>query len=137
MERDPGRSRVAQLVGAGLATASLRRLQASWGASALASWASFVALAVYAYRAGGPTAVGAAALVRMVPAGVAAPVAGVLVDRHARRDVLLVSLVLRAAILVALAAAVAAGAPLAAVLVLAALFTVVASAHRPAQAALL
>jgi MFS family permease len=137
MERDPGVSRVAQLVGAGLATAPLRRLQGAWGAAALGSWTFFVALAVYAYRAGGPTAVGAAALVRMVPAGLAAPVAGVLADRRPRRDVLLAALVLRAAIVAAIAAAVAAGAPLAPVLVLAALFTVVSSAHKPAQAALL
>ena len=49
----------------------------------------FVALAVYAFDAGGATGVGAAALTRMVPAGLAAPLAGVLVDRHSRRDVLL------------------------------------------------
>jgi MFS family permease len=137
MDRDPRRSRVAQLVRAGLATGPLRRLQGGCGASALGSWTFFVALAVYAYRAGGPTAVGAAALVRMVPAGLAAPAAGVLVDRRPRRDVLLATLVLRAAIVAAIAATVAAGAPLAPVLALAALFTVVASAAKPAQAALL
>jgi MFS family permease len=137
MARDGGLSRVAQLVRAGLATGPLRRLQGAWGTSALGSWMFFVALAVYAYRAGGPTAVGAAALVRMVPAGLAAPIAGVIVDRRPRRDVLLAALVLRAAIVAAIAAAVAAAAPLAPVLVLAALFTVVASAHKPAQAALL
>jgi hypothetical protein len=56
MARDRGLSRVAQLVRAGLATRPLRRLQGAWGASALGSWMFFVALAVYAYRAGGPTA---------------------------------------------------------------------------------
>jgi MFS family permease len=137
MDGDQRRSRVAQLVRAGLATRPLRRLQGACGASALGSWTFFVALAVYAYRAGGPTAVGAAALVRMVPAGLAAPVAGMLVDRRARRDVLIATLVLRAGIVTAIAATVAAGAPLAPVLVLAALFTVVSSAHKPAQAALL
>jgi MFS family permease len=137
MDRDPPRSRVAQLVRAGLATGPLRRLQGGCGASALGSWTFFVALAVYAYGAGGPTAVGAAALVRMVPAGLAAPAAGVLVDRRPRRDVVIATLVLRAVIVTAIAATVAAGAPLAPVLVLAALFTVVSSAHKPAQAALL
>ena len=44
---------------------------------------------------------------------------------------------LRALILVAIGAAVAASAPLALVLALAALFTIVATAHRPAQASLL
>jgi MFS family permease len=137
MDRDPRRSRVAQLVRAGLATGALRRLQGGCGASALGSWTFFVALAVYAYGAGGPTAVGAAALVRMVPAGLAAPAAGVLVDRRPRRDVVIATLVLRAVIVTAIAATVAAGAPLVPVLVLAALFTVVSSAHKPAQAALL
>src|SRR5436190_1154344 len=74
---------------AGLATAGLRRLQAAWGVSALGSWTFFVTVAVYAYGEGGATAVGAAALVRMVPAGLAAPVAGMLADRFPRRDVLL------------------------------------------------
>jgi MFS family permease len=132
-----GSSRIGQLVRAGLGTGPLRALEASWGAAALGSWTFFVALAVYAYQAGGPTAVGAAALTRMVPAGLAAPAAGALVDRRPRRDVLLVALVVRAALAAAIALAVASDAPFAAVLALAALFTVVASAHKPAQAALL
>src|SRR4051794_2856308 len=122
---------------AGLPTPSLRRLQSAWGASAVGSWTFFVALAVYAYDAGGAAAVGAAALVRMVPAGLAAPFAGVLADRRPRRDVLLGSLVVRAALLAGIAAAIAAGAPIAVVLALAALFTIVATAHKPAQAALI
>ncbi|MEA2381931.1 MAG: hypothetical protein QOH72_1902 [Solirubrobacteraceae bacterium] len=137
MDGDPRLPKVAQLVSAGLATGPLRRLQGACGASALGSWTFFVALAVYAYRAGGPTAVGAAALVRMVPAGLGAPAAGVLVDRRPRRDVLIATLVLRAVVVTAIAATVAAGAPLASVLVLAALFTIASSAHKPAQAALL
>src|SRR4051812_32147635 len=137
MEGEGRRSRIGALVRAGLATGPLRRLQAAWGASALGSWTFFVALAVYAYRAGGPTAVGAAALARMVPAGLAAPVAGALADRRPRRDVLLASLVLRVAVAAAIAAATAAAAPFGVVLALAAVFTVVASAHKPALAALL
>lgn len=120
-----------------LATAPLRRIQAAWVTSAVGSWVFFVALAVYAYDAGGAVAVGLAALVRMVPAGIAAPLAGLLVDRRSRRDVLVASLVGRALVLSALATAVAAGAPLALVLPLAALFTIASTAHRPAQAALL
>jgi MFS family permease len=122
---------------AGLGTPALRRLQASWGASALGSWAFFVTLAVYAYDAGGATAVGAAALVRMVPAGLAAPLVGLLVDRRPRRDVLLASLAARAGIVAAIGVAVATGASVSVVLVLAALFTIASTAHKPAQAALL
>jgi MFS family permease len=130
-------SRIAQLVRAGLATGPLRELQVAWGASALGSWTFFIALAVYAYQAGGATAVGAAALARMVPAGLAAPVAGAIADRRSRRDVVLATFVLRAAVALAIAAAVAADAPLGVVLALAALFTIVAAAHKPAQTALL
>jgi MFS family permease len=122
---------------AALATADLRRLQLAWLASATGAWIFFVTLAVYAYDFAGAAGVGAAAIVRMVPAGVAAPFAGMLADRTSRRDVLLVSLVARSLTLVAIAAAIAADAPGAVVLALGALFTIVATAHKPAQAALL
>src|SRR3954471_5639325 len=120
-----------------LGTANLRRLQLAWGASAVGGWVFFVALSVYAYDEGGTTAVGAAARVRMVPAGLAAPLTGLLADRYPRRDVLLLSIVARAALLTATTAAVAADMPLAVVLVFAALFTIATTAHKPAQAALL
>src|SRR4051794_33651589 len=122
---------------AGLATADLRRLQAAWAAAALGSWTFFVALAVYAYDVGGATAVGLAALARMVPAGLAAPATGLLADRRPRRDVLLAGLALRALLVAAIGAAVASSAPFVLVLALAAAFTIVTTAHRPAQAALL
>src|SRR5947209_19891629 len=109
-----------------LATAQLRRLQAGW---AVGGWVFFVALAVYALDVGGATGVGAAALTRMVPAGLAAPLAGVLADRQSRRDVLLGAIALRAAILGVIGVAVAVSAPLVVVLILAALFTIVATAH--------
>src|SRR4051812_12295383 len=124
-------------VAAGFATASLRRLQLAWGASAVGAWTFFVALAVYAYDAGGAAAVGAAAVLRMVPAGLAAPFAGALVDRHPRRNVLLAALVVRAVLLAGIAAAIAMGAPIAVVFALATFFTIVATAHKPAQGALL
>src|SRR3954447_2378706 len=137
MRGEPRRQTFRQSLSAGLATVNLRRLQAAWAASALGSWVFFVALAVYAYGVGGATAVGAAALARMIPAGLAAPATGLLADRHPRRDVLLAALMLRALIVAAVAVAVMASAPFAVVLVLAAAFTVVMTAHRPAQAALL
>ena len=74
-----------------LATPDLRRLQAAWAAAATGGWAFMVALAVYAYGEGGAAAVGLAALVRMVPAGLAAPLLGKAADRFPRRDVLLAS----------------------------------------------
>src|SRR5947209_10973911 len=137
MEESGGRSGLRQSLGMALATSELRRLQLGWAATSVGGWVFFVAMAVYAYNAGGAFAVGAAALVRMVPAGLAAPLAGVLADRHSRRDVLLGSVVVRALILVGAGAAVSASAPFALVLGLATLFTIAATAHRPAQAALL
>jgi MFS family permease len=120
-----------------LATAALRRVQLSWTIAGVGSWCFFVVLAVYAFDVGGATAVGIAALVRMLPAGLAAPLAGVLVDRCARHDVVIGSLVAQAVALTAIAVAVVSGAPFAVVLGLAALFTVSSAAHRPAQAAIL
>ena len=120
-----------------LATPDLRHLQLAAAAAGVGGWAFMVALAVHAYAVGGAAAVGLAALVRMAPAGLAAPLMGVLADRFPRRDVLLAALLARASLLAAAALAVAAGAPLAVLLVLATLFTVVATAHKPAQAALL
>jgi MFS family permease len=120
-----------------LATAPLRRVQLAWTAASIGGWIFFIVLAVYAYNEGGATAVGVAALARMLPAGLAAPLAGVIVDRRSRREVLLVITVARALVLAGMAAAVAVEAPLAAVLALSAVFTALATAHKPAQAALL
>jgi predicted MFS family arabinose efflux permease len=119
-----------------LGTVDLRRLQLSWALTSFGQWAFFVILAVYAYEQGGATAVGVAALVRMVPAGLTAPMAGLVIDRSPRRDVLLGTDVARAAALAGVAAAVAAAAPLGVVLVLSAAYTVLQTAHVPAQAAL-
>jgi len=120
-----------------LATPDLRRLQLAAAASGIGGWAFMVALAIHAYAVGGAAAVGLAALVRMVPAGLAAPLTGLAADRFSRRDVLLGSLLARALLLVAATLTVAAGAPLALLLVLATLFTVAATAQKPSQAALL
>jgi MFS family permease len=120
-----------------MATSDLRRLQLAWTAASVGGWVFFIILAVYAYEQGGATAVGVAALARMLPAALAAPVAGVIVDRSSRRDILLAITIGRALVLVGVAAAVAAEAPLAVVLALGTVFTALATAHKPAQAALL
>jgi MFS family permease len=120
-----------------LGTPDLRRLQLASIASCVGGWAFMVALSVYAYDAGGATAVGLAALARMLPAGVAAPFAGLVADRSSRRDVLVASAAGRGAVAAAIAVAVGAGAPLAVVLALAALLTVLQTVQRPGQAALL
>lgn len=76
LKRDP-----LEAIRAAFGTADLRRLQFGWAASAVGSWALMVVLAVYAYDAGGASAVGVAALVRMLPAAFAAPITSLLADR--------------------------------------------------------
>ena len=133
MADSQGRTSFRRSLADALATADLRRLQLAWTAASVGGWVFFIVLAVYAYDQGGATAVGAAPP-RMVPAGLAAPLAGVIVDRACAT--LLAITIGRSAVLAGVAS-VAAGAPLAVVLLLGALFTVLATAHKPAQAALL
>src|SRR5262245_47848287 len=92
-----------------LATPALRRLQLAWAAASVGGWAFMVALAVDAYAVGGAAAVGLAALVRMAPAGLAAPLLGLAADRFSRRDVLLAATAARAALLGAAAVCVQIG----------------------------
>ncbi|MDQ2910868.1 MAG: MFS transporter [Actinomycetota bacterium] len=72
---------------------NLRRVELAWGASIAAEWAHFVALGVFAYGAGGASAVGIAGLVRMLPAAIVAPLASSLGDRF-RRERFLVAIAL-------------------------------------------
>src|ERR671938_453503 len=69
---------------------NLRRVQLAWGAAIAAEWAHFVALGVFAYTAGGTSAVGIAGLVRMLPAALLAPFAATLGDRFRRERFLVV-----------------------------------------------
>ena len=69
---------------------NLRRVELAWGASIAAEWTHFVALGVFAYNAGGASAVGIAGLVRMLPAALVAPFAATLGDRFRRERLLVV-----------------------------------------------
>lgn len=66
----------------------LRRVELAWGTVTTASWAYIIALAVYAYDVGGAAAVGLVGLIRVLPALVSAPIAGVLGDRYPRERVM-------------------------------------------------
>ena len=115
----------------------LRRLVLAWCGSATGSWAYSVALAVYAYRGGGASAVGLVLILRTVPAAIAGPFLATLGDRYPRSRVMIGSDLARAAALTAAAVAIATDAPAGVVYALAATVSVVATAFRPAQAALL
>ncbi|MDQ2982189.1 MAG: hypothetical protein M3R26_07700, partial [Actinomycetota bacterium] len=66
----------------------LRRLELAWSGSIIGQWGYEVALAVFAYRAGGATAVGLVGLVRLLPAAVVAPFAALLGDRFRRKRIM-------------------------------------------------
>jgi MFS family permease len=80
-------------------------VQLAWGAAIASEWAHFVALGVFAYEAGGASAVGIAGLVRLLPAAVLAPFAASLGDRFRRERFLLATSLVGAAALGGSAAA--------------------------------
>jgi MFS family permease len=78
-------------------------LELAWAATIVGHWAYLVAVSVYAYDAGGEAAVGLVFALRLLPAALIAPFAGLLGDRYPRERVLVVSGLVRLG-LVALAA---------------------------------
>jgi MFS family permease len=115
---------------------NLRRLELAWAASILGQWAYLVAVSVYAYRAGGDAAVGLILLLRLVPAGLIAPFAGLLADRYARERVLLGCNVARIVLIGVAAACVFADVEPAVVYALAVAAAIATTPFRSAQAAL-
>ena len=70
---------------------NLRWLEFAWGTSILAHFAYLIAVSVYAYEAGGAEAVGLVFLIRLIPAALISPFAGLLGDRYRRDRVLLLT----------------------------------------------
>ena len=116
---------------------NLRRVELAWGASITAEWIHFVALGVFAYHAGGTTAVGIAGLVRMLPTALVAPFAATLGDRFRRERFLAGIALVGAAALGGSAAAFFLGRNELVVFVLAAVVGVTSTLFRPALQALL
>ena len=114
----------------------LRRLVLAWAASNLASRASAIAVAVYAYEAGGAGAVGIVAFARLAAASALSPWLSVLADRGSRRLVMIGSDLFRLVLLGAMAALVAGDADPAIVYTLAVVVAVAEPIFRSAQAAL-
>ena len=115
---------------------NLRRLELAWAASIVGHWAYLVAVSVYAYGAGGEAAVGLILFLRLVPAALIAPFAGLLADRYRRERVLLVTNLLRVVLIGAAAICVFLDAPSAVVYALAVAAAIVTTPVRSAQAAL-
>jgi MFS family permease len=115
----------------------LRRIGLAWAMITTASWAYVIALLVYAYDQGGAAAVGLVGLIRVLPAFVAAPVAGVLGDRYPRNRVMLGISIARTSFLAAAAAVLIVDGPPWLVYTLAACVSLSASMVRPMVSALL
>ena len=98
----------------------LRRVQLGWACSTAGEFISIIALGLFAYQAGGATAVGVVAVVQMVPAMLLSPVVGVLGDRFRRELVVIGADALRGTVMGLAAVAAASDAPVATVYVLAA-----------------
>ena len=116
---------------------ALRRAQAAWALQMAGDSAYLVALGLFAYRAGGPAAVGFAGLVLMVPGAATAPFGSLVADRFRRERVVLAVGVGRSLLLAATAVCVLADASSALVYALAAVGSVVAAVFRPAYTALI
>jgi MFS family permease len=124
-------------LGVNFSNPGLRRVQLAWVSTMVGQWAYYIALAVYAYDVGGAVAVGLIGLIRTIPAAVSAPFTSLLSDRYPRERVMLVAQVGRLATLVASAAALAGDAPAWVIFAGAGVMTVLGTAIKPAQAAML
>jgi Cyclic nucleotide-binding domain/Major Facilitator Superfamily len=129
---DPGRA-----VAINLRSPALRRAQLSFGAMWAGEWAVLVVVGVVAFRAGGTEAVGAVAVLRMLPAALVAPFAATLADTGRRERVLAWVGAIRAVTLGAAALVLALDGPAGAVYGLVVPATIVQTLYRPAHSALL
>jgi MFS family permease len=116
--------------------ADLRWLELAWSTSILAHFAFLIAVSVYAYEAGGKEAVGLVFLIRLIPAAIVSPFAGLLGDRYRRERVLLFTNATRVALVGAAALGVFVDAPEWLVYALAVAATIATTPVRSAQAAL-
>jgi MFS family permease len=116
---------------------SLRTLLGAWLLACAAGWAFSVAIAVYAFDHSGATAVGLVLAARLLPAVLAAPLTGWLIDRIGRGSVVAGACALQGACLGASAAVMTAHGSLWPIVVLAAITGAAATAPRPALEALM
>lgn len=116
---------------------SLRILLGAWFFACAAGWAFSVVIAVYAFNRSGAAAVGAVLAARLLPAIVAAPLTGALIDRIGRATVVAGACVLQGVCMGATAAVMSADGPFWLIVVLAAATGAAATAPRPALEALM
>jgi MFS family permease len=115
----------------------LRRLQLAGAGSVTGQWAYSVALAVYAYNAGGAKAVGIVALIRTIPSAISAPFTSTLADRLPRVAVMASASLGRAATIGGAGAVALTDGPSWLVYVLAGMTSILGTAFLPAESSLL
>ena len=116
---------------------NLRRIQIALAGSMIGDWAYATAVAVWAYSVGGAQAVGIWTAVRLALLALTSPIGATLADRMPRKSVMIVSDVLRAALVVLAALCLYLDLPSVTIFVLATLASVAGTAFRPAQRALM
>lgn len=104
--------------------------------TSFSAWSFAIALGVYGFEAHGIVGVGIVALIRYLPGAVASPIAGVLIDRQSRRDVLVVSAWAMAIVLIGATVAAGLGAPTAVVFAFPGLYAIASAAYSPAESAM-
>jgi MFS family permease len=115
----------------------LRRINLALAGSIIGDWAYAVAVSVWAYRAGGATAVGVFGVARYVSMAIASPFASMLADKHDRRRVMVISDVIRFLLVAFAGIVIAVDGPDALVYGAGLVTSLVATAFRPAQMSLL
>jgi MFS family permease len=104
--------------------------------TSFAAWSFAIGLAVYGFEAHGIVGVGVVALIRYLPGAAVAPIAGVLIDRASRRNVLVVSAAAMAIVLIGATVAAALGAPPAVVFIFPGLYAIASAGYAPAESAM-
>jgi MFS family permease len=119
------------------ANPGLRRLELAAVGAFAGAWGYAVALAIFAFDAGGASAVGIAMLCRMLPAALTAPFIAVISDRRPRRQVMLTADLVRVGLMSAIALIALMDGPPPVAYALAGLSGMFSAAFSPAEAAIL
>jgi MFS family permease len=116
---------------------AVRRAQLALAGSTIGDWSYSVAISVLVFQRAGATWVGIAQVCRLLPAALAAPFLGSIVDRFPRQRVLLATDAARAGLMSVIVVLAWTGAPLPVIVILMAATAIVATLFWPAQRAML